>query len=385
MAISLLNRPNLEDGSASFYARWAVVGAGIVVSTILFRFLLPSLGSTAGAVTLLPILAAAMLLRTRCTIIAGVLACAAINAVTYFSFGTSWSLSSVVTGGATVIGVGVIVARLRELQDRVASAEQQRAIAEARARLSTAERLVSLGTLAAGIAHEVNNPLAFILANVRFARSSILEGHFELERAEVVKALEESEAGAMRMHAIVSDMKRLARDGAGDVGESDPRRVVESALNLISGEVKSAQVEKTYDPTPMVAASDARLGQIVLNLLTNALQSFATDSLENRVRVRVGTDERGWAVVEVADNGSGITLEVQKRMFDPFFTTKPPGIGTGLGLPLCQSFVQALGGTLTFQSELGKGTAFRVSLPPAHLAPPLSLESDSVTRLTPVR
>ncbi len=279
MAISLLNRPNLEDGSASFYARWAVVGAGLVVSTILFRFLLPSLGSTAGAVTLLPILAAAMLLRTRCTIIAGVLACAAINAVTYFSFGTSWSLSSVVTGGATVIGVGVIVARLRELQDRVASAEQQRAIAEARARLSTAERLVSLGTLAAGIAHEVNNPLAFILANVRFARSSILEGHFELERAEVVKALEESEAGAMRMHAIVSDMKRLARDGAGDVGESDPRRVVESALNLISGEVKSAQVEKTYDPTPMVAASDARLGQIVLNLLTNALQSFATDSV----------------------------------------------------------------------------------------------------------
>lgn len=382
--MSLLDRPNLEDHRA-FLVRWAIVGVGLVVSTIAFRFLLPSLGATAGAVTLIPTLMAAMLLKTRCTVIAGLLACVAINLVTSMSFEASWSIASIVGGSSSVIGVGVMVARLRELQDRVSSAEQQRAIAEARARLSTAERLVSLGTLAAGIAHEVNNPLAFILANVRFARSSIVDGHFEQERAEVLKALDESETGALRMHAIVSDMKRLARDGATDVGESDLRKVVESALNLLSGEAKVARIETVFEAVPPVAASEARLGQIVLNLVMNALQAFPQASAANVVSVHVGSDARGWAVIEIGDNGSGISLEVQKRMFDPFFTTKPPGIGTGLGLPLCQTFVHALGGSLTFTSTVGQGTVFRVVLPPAHLAPPLGPEPDSVTRLTPVR
>ncbi len=352
----------------------------------MFRLLFPTLGNMAGAVTLIPTLVAAMLLRTWPTVAIGLISGVLINIVTRVSFGMAWPAEVVVTGLTSVVGIGVMVARLRELQDRVHAAERQRTIAEARARLSTAERLVSLGTLAAGIAHEVNNPLSFILANLRYAKETIASDSFVAERAEVLQALSESQAGAERMLSIVSDMKRLARDGGSDHGESDPIATVRSALNLITAEAATARLVTRYEPVPMIAASDARLGQVVLNLVMNALQSFAERQASNVIEVRVSTDPHGWALIEVSDNGAGIPPEVQRRMFDPFFTTKPPGVGTGLGLPLCQSFVRTLGGTLSFESEVGSGTVFRVRLPPAgHDATVETSTEESITRLTPVR
>jgi signal transduction histidine kinase len=380
MATVLLDAPNVRK--VGFAARWAIVGACLALCLLVFRFLLPEIGTLAGAVTLLPTLMAAMLLRTKYTLLTALTSCAALNLVTWVSFEQLWAPASILGGVAMVVGIGVMVARMRELQERVSDAEHQRSIAEARARLSTAERLVSLGTLAAGIAHEVNNPLAFILANLRYARGSIASGQFVAERDEVIRALEESETGAQRMHAIVSDMKRLARDGATDVGEADPRAVVRSALNLLGAEARATRIETSFGSTPMVAASEARLGQIVLNLVINALQSFEDPRDSNLVSVRVSTDERGWAVIDVADNGAGIPAAVQKRIFDPFFTTKPPGVGTGLGLPLCQTFVHGLGGTISFDTEPGRGTTFTVSLPPSHLAPRKRVSDDSITKLS---
>ncbi|MBL8920434.1 MAG: HAMP domain-containing histidine kinase [Myxococcaceae bacterium] len=366
-------------------ARWATVGASLVVGLVGFRFLHPLSPSTAGGALLFPSVVAGLLISTRLTVLVGLVACALLNATLFLAFGEVYSLQALVTGVTLVVGVGVLVARSRELQNRIRDAEHERALADARARLSTAERLVSLGTLAAGIAHEVNNPLAFILANLRFARDAISDGRLERERDEVLKALSECELGAQRMQAIVADMKRLARDGDTDAVESEPQTVVQSALTLLRTQTRLVRIETDFQRAPLVAASEARLGQVVLNLVINAVQAFAKPDASSRVIIRVRTDDRGWAVIEVEDNGSGMTAEVQRRLFDPFFTTKAPGVGTGLGLPLCQAFVHALGGHITFESSVGRGTTFRVSLPPAGQGLALAPEPVSVTRLSPLK
>lgn len=372
-------------GRLSPAARWALVGASLAVGLAAFRMLHPISPSTAGGAIILPGLVSGLLLSTRQTMLVGVLTCVLLNATLYLAFGQVYPVETLVTGVVLVLGVGLVVARSRELQNRLRDAEHQRALAEARARLSTAERLVSLGTLAAGIAHEVNNPLAFILANLRFVRDALRDGRFERERDEVLKALEECELGAQRMQAIVADMKRLARDGDHDNAEAAPDAVVQSALTLLRTQTRLVRIETDFQPAPLVAASEARLGQVVLNLVINAVQAFDKPNADSCVSIRVRTDARGWALIEVADNGSGMTPEVQRRLFDPFFTTKAPGVGTGLGLPLCQAFVHALGGTITFESTVGQGTTFRLSLPPVGQGSTLPPEPVSVTRLSPLK
>ncbi|MCY1015514.1 PAS domain S-box protein [Pyxidicoccus sp. MSG2] len=252
------------------------------------------------------------------------------------------------------------------------------------ARLLLAERMASVGTLAAGVAHEINNPLAYLTANLAFAREELsnllADGTRELEPklagsvADARSALAEAQQGAERVRTIVRDLKTFSRVDSADNTDVDVRQVLESTLNLATTEIRHrAQLVKQFDEVPRVRANESRLGQVFLNLLVNAAQAIpggTPDRHEIRVATRLGSGGR--VMVEVADTGTGIPSEHLPRLFDPFFTTKEPGVGTGLGLSICHSLVAALGGEIHVESEQGKGSTFRVLLPaskPAESAP----------------
>jgi two-component system, cell cycle sensor histidine kinase and response regulator CckA len=241
------------------------------------------------------------------------------------------------------------------------------------------EKLASIGLLAAGVAHEINNPAAFVLANIE-----ALAGHMRLieeklrdlpdgvagrlgltdQLFEANAILQESKEGMARIHRIVRDLGAFSH---ADEDTSVPMNVnaaVESALSMLRNELKyRAQVERDLSATRMVRASGARLGQVFLNLILNAAQALdEAEAKRNRVRVRT-FDDGGAVVVEISDNGPGIQAEILPRIFESFFTTKPRGMGTGLGLPISLGIVRGLGGEIVVESQPGAGATFRVRLP----------------------
>ncbi|MDP1828061.1 MAG: ATP-binding protein [Archangium sp.] len=258
---------------------------------------------------------------------------------------------------------------------------------ELQARLILGDRMASIGTLAAGVAHEINNPLAYILGNLASAMRQVTEHNaagaawlatgpanvpaalrLTLDQLDDCRdALGEAIEGAERVRDIVRDLKTVSRSDEADRGPVDLERVVEAAIRMASHEIRHrARLVKHFAHAPVVRGSDGRLTQVFLNLLVNAAQAIPEGAaLLNEVTVTIRTDARGRAVVDVNDTGQGIPPEACARVFDPFFTTKPVGVGTGLGLSLCRGIVSSLGGELTFESEVGKGTAFHVTLPPS--------------------
>ena len=228
---------------------------------------------------------------------------------------------------------------------------------ELEARLAVADRMASLGALAASIAHEINNPLTYLLANLRW-----LEG-----RAAEVGASEQLAAaleGAQRIRSVVADLSSFSRIDSGRPMLLDVRELVEAALRMAHGEIRCrARVVRRYADTPPVLASDGRLGQVFLNLVVNAAQAIPEGNIDrNEIVVTTGTDARGRVKVEVSDTGHGMSPELLEKVFDPFVTTKPPGAGMGLGLFICRNVVTSLGGELIAQSAPGKGSTFRVLL-----------------------
>ncbi|MBX3187085.1 MAG: PAS domain S-box protein [Labilithrix sp.] len=232
-------------------------------------------------------------------------------------------------------------------------------------KLIVADRLASVGLLAAGVAHEVNNPLAYVLNNIEIARKqlALLGSAGEPSQRVLSVALE----GVDRIRVIVRDLLLLSR---GDDARADPidvRRVAASTLALASHEIsRTTRLEQDFRPTPLVRASEARIAQILLNLVTNALEAMRTRPRdENLLVVRIACASDGRLLVEVSDNGGGITPADLPRVFEPFFTTKPAGQGTGLGLSIAQRLVVELGGEMAVSSLVGRGTTFQVFLPPA--------------------
>jgi two-component system, cell cycle sensor histidine kinase and response regulator CckA len=230
-------------------------------------------------------------------------------------------------------------------------------------RLSLADRMASMGTLAAGIAHEINNPLAFVVSNLGFLSEELARDN----REELRGVLAEAREGAERVRQIVRQLKTFSRPDEERLESVDVHAVLDSAAMLASNEIKHrAQLRREYGPVPRVLGNEGRLCQVFLNLVVNAAQAIpegAAERNEIRLVTRVGADGR--VVVEVKDTGGGIPPDVLGRIFDPFFTTKPVGVGTGLGLSICHGIVTSMNGDITVESQLGQGTTMRVVLPAA--------------------
>ena len=243
-----------------------------------------------------------------------------------------------------------------------------------RAQAELVSRLASLGTLAAGVAHEVNNPLAYITSNLEFVRGTLdpASGPVDPEAlAELRQAVEDSSDGVRRVREIVRSLKRFSGPERADRVALDVCAELDASLALASTEIRHrARLEKRLAPVAPVLAAEHELAQVFVNLLVNAAQAIPEGrSDDNVVRLSCAMD-CGEVVVEVGDTGAGIPPDVRSRMFEPFFTTKPVGIGTGLGLSICHGIVGRLGGRIEVESEVGRGSTFRVYLPAADPAGP---------------
>lgn len=245
--------------------------------------------------------------------------------------------------------------------------------------MELADRLASLGAMAAGVAHEVNNPLTVVVANVTFIgeeikqhRTALADAGFRLapeaERRlnEIAQALGDLQSSASRIGRIVSDLRGFSRPATTISGRADVVATIEWAVRTTAHEFKHrAQLLTKLNHVPMVLADQARLEQVFINLLVNAAQAIPPGNADkNEVCVQTAVDESGRVQVEVRDTGGGIPEDIQKHIFEPFFTTKAVGAGTGLGLSICHGIVTSLGGEIQVESEVGKGTIFRILLPP---------------------
>ncbi len=234
------------------------------------------------------------------------------------------------------------------------------------------DRLTSLGTMAAGVAHEINNPLAYVLSNLAFLAEQLADlGTTHPELAPIVGELERAAVdaidGAQRVRGIVADLRSFSRTDDQTPMPIDVADTLEIAVRMTQHELRHrAHLIRQYAPVPMIIADSARLGQVFVNLLLNAAQALTDGQPEtSQIRLRIEAPTPRWVNIEVIDNGPGIEPELQSRIFDPFFTTKPQGVGTGLGLSVCHGIVTSLGGHIELESTVGKGTVVRVVLPAA--------------------
>jgi signal transduction histidine kinase len=250
-------------------------------------------------------------------------------------------------------------------------------------RLAHLDRMASLGTLAAGIAHEINNPLTYVIANLQLVQEELPSvfqsclGPASTANGDVSGAinrlselgarLRDALEGAERIRRIVSHVQMFSRAADEHRSALDVRSVIDASLKVVFTEIRQrAQLVKEYGHVPLVVANAGQLGQVFLNLLLNAAHAIPeNDAQRHVIRVETSTSSSGDAVVTISDTGPGIPADIQHRIFDPFFSTKPLGVGTGLGLSICHGIVRSLDGTIVVESEPGSGCTFRITLPAA--------------------
>jgi PAS domain S-box-containing protein len=296
--------------------------------------------------------------------------------------------------GAAIAYEGVVTdddARKRYEIELAETLEQQRTLNKrleaAQSQLLQSEKMASIGQLAAGVAHELNNPIGFVNSNLgslenylrdlfaiadayaavesdcpgmESARALMREKDYDFLREDIVQLLAESRDGLARVAKIVRDLKDFSRPGEEKMDWADLHQGLDSTLNVVWNELKyKCEVKKEYGELPPVRCALSQLNQVFMNLLVNA-----GHAIPEKGEIAIRTGRRGDEVfVAIADTGTGIPPENLKRIFDPFFTTKPVGKGTGLGLSLSYGIVQKHGGRIEVASEVGKGTTFTVWLP----------------------
>ena len=278
-------------------------------------------------------------------------------------------------------------ARLRLAEGEARVHDEVAARQRAEEGLRRTERLASLGTLAAGVGHEINNPLSFVVANVTFATAEVARSRKLLAGggvdragealgalAETSEALREAADGAERVRQIVRDLRSVSSLGSQRTHPVDVSAVLENALRIAAHELRHrARIAREVAPVSPVLGGEGELTQVFVNLLVNAAHAIPEGAAgRHEVRVRL-FEEGGRVVTEIADTGVGMSREVQARLFEPFFTTKGPGGGIGLSLAICHGVVTALGGEISVSSEPGQGSVFRVAFPPA---PPAAIEME---------
>ena len=239
-----------------------------------------------------------------------------------------------------------------------------------RVQLLVSDRMASLGTLAAGVGHEINNPLMAVLGNLEMALDEVAElakANPGLRLCELVDEMRDAKEAAERVRNIVRDLKLFSRSDDEARGEVDIERTLESSIRMVWNEIRHrARLVRVYTPVPRVQANESRLGQVFLNIIMNAAQAIP-EGRANQNEIRIGTSvaSDGRVVVEIGDTGAGMPPDTLRRIFTPFFTTKPIGVGTGLGLAICHQLVTAIGGEIKVSSVVGWGTTFSIVLPPS--------------------
>ena len=251
-------------------------------------------------------------------------------------------------------------------------------------KLLVSDRMASLGTLAAGIAHEINNPLSYVTGNLEMIAETLADSTTApsgATRDELTAAVSDARDGAERVRKIVQGLRSFTRSEDERHVPLDITGSVEAAIRFTGNEVRHrAELVRELGPVPIVLGDDGRLTQVFINLLINASHAIPEGRSDHkRVTVRTRTDARGNAVIEVEDTGTGMSPDVQARVFDPFFTTKEVGEGTGLGLSICHGIITGLGGQISIESPpehlraeaprpdgaaAPSGTLVRVVLPP---------------------
>ncbi len=271
-------------------------------------------------------------------------------------------------GGMGADGVGVLV---------VTDRSKDRQLEE---RMAMAERVEVLGTLAAGTSHELRSPLAYVQTNLQLAQHELSAP--EPNVASLAPMIADSIDGCARIKRIIDDLDALSRPPTDENERVKIDRVIDAAIRITHNELRyRARVVTDVGIVPPVRGNAARLGQVLINLLVNASQALPDGHAdEHVVTVRAAWEPGDLVLIEVADDGPGIPPDVLPRIFERFFTTKPPGEGTGLGLAICRDIVRAMGGELTVESEVGRGTTFRVQLPPGHASAPDSDREDPEAR-----
>jgi PAS domain S-box-containing protein len=254
-------------------------------------------------------------------------------------------------------------------------------------RLAASERLASLGTLAAGVAHEINNPLTYIALTLElFGRElgGMRDGAHAASVDKLGQLVEQMREGTDRVRRIVRDLQVLSRSPDQRLTVFDPIQVITRCLSIVDHQLRHrARIERAFEPAPPVRGDEGRLEQVFLNLLVNAAQAIPEGAADKHwIRVRTATGAGGRAVIEIADSGGGISGEDLERIFDPFFTTKPIGEGTGLGLAIARTIVVGMAGDIEVESTPGRGALFRVILP-ASAAPSIDAGAAAPARTVP--
>lgn len=254
--------------------------------------------------------------------------------------------------------------------------------------LAQNEKMSAIGQLSAGVAHEINNPIAFVSSNLDILQDYVTDIHGYLEaidqllvtqdlsleknnslRADfkigsimqdILILVQESKEGVNRVTRIIESLRDFSHVDRAEIQPADINEGLEKTLKLVWNEIKyRAEVEREYGDLPLVSCRIGQINQVFMNLLVNAAQVIETDGL---IRIKTTADEDN-VYIYISDNGGGIPDEIQERIFQAFFTTKPVGSGTGLGLTISKSIIERHHGELTVESKEGIGTIFRVTLP----------------------
>lgn len=232
------------------------------------------------------------------------------------------------------------------------------------ARMAISDRMASVGTLAAGLAHEINNPLAAVVGYLDMAVEALRADGMAVADGQALEFLGHAGEAAQRVSMTVKDLKLFSGSGDGRTAAVELSTTIESSLRMAWNEIRHrAKVVKSYGEVPLVGVNESRLGQVFLNLLVNAAQAIPPGRVdENQISVSIRTAGEH-IVVEIKDTGSGIPPHDLEKIFDAFYSTKAAHLGTGLGLAICKGMVEDMGGQIMVTSELGHGSSFSLLLP----------------------
>lgn len=270
----------------------------------------------------------------------------------------------------------------RELEAKISELESSHNnLQDAQSQLVHSAKMVSLGQLVAGIAHELNNPIGFIYSNMTHLREygeklgkiteAASQGKAQLEKAkkdfdyayimeDMPKLIRSCEDGAKRVRDIVVGLRNFSRIDEGQIKEINVAEALDNTLSLLQGEIKNrVKIRRIYGDLPKYRCYASQINQVFMNILSNGAQAIAG---EGEITITTSIDDKN-LIIEIADTGEGIPPEILEKIFDPFFTTKPIGTGTGLGLSISYGIVQRHGGQILVSSEKNKGTSFKILLP----------------------